>query len=190
MSKNQIQTFYTNQMKIDRYMHIPKFFKYSTPPNPVDSKLYRGGAIRNPLRLRYLQQEGFTQIIDLRSRKISKFSIERFLCELFGVKYKNFAMGSNLKELPPEEYFDAINQAIRQNKGKTYIHCQYGKHRTGLCVAHYEKHCTKKPTIEIISNLLKYGFQELEGLNFDFKNSKYRTICNNFVKKYIFTKTP
>ena len=129
--------------------------------NFIDKKLMRGAPVASPIKLLRMKKDGVNQIIDLRrSNPINKF-VEKAFCKLLGIKYSNqpssFRSGSGMTR----DYFEKVNNMIVENDGITYIHCKKGKHRTGLCVAAYEKEVMKKSNPEIIYNLYTNSFDEL-----------------------------
>lgn len=168
-------------------MQINNISFQSFKPIKVDNRLYRGKAILSPNKFAQLEELGVTQIIDLRNSAKIKGKIEKIICELFGMKYINFKYPYRLNHLPQKEFFEQINNAIVKNEGKTYIHCQYGKRRTGIAVAIYEKENTNKTPKEIIQNMLMYGFKELTektSQKINIKRKKLEKIFNDFISKY------
>lgn len=163
---------------------IPHFNNLAKSQIRVDNRLVRGGAVTCPYRLRMMKKEGITQVIDLRNSSFITGNIEKALCKLFGIKYVNFPYKHRLSSLPTQDFFERVNQQILKNKGKTYLHCQYGKRRTGICTAVYEQRYTNKTKDEIISNMINIGFQDI------FKNSrspriiKYRQIVYDFINRF------
>lgn len=82
--------------------------------------------------MKLLKEEGVTQIIDLRHR----FSLltqlkERLFCLLYGIKYIKRPITIH-KKLPGKKFFHDLADTIYANKGKTYIHCVGGLHRTNF----------------------------------------------------------
>lgn len=151
---------------------------------PVDNKLIRGRAVTCPYRLYKMKHEGITQIIDLRNSAHVESPIEKFFCKLIGIKYNNCKYPYRLNKLPDKSFFTNINNLIINNKGKTYIHCQYGKRRTGISVAIYEKEHTKKNKTEILTNLMNLGYMEIERKQKSYKIKKLKSILTDFLKKY------
>jgi len=150
----------------------------------VDEKLIRGKAVSCPWRLYKMKQDGITQIIDLRNSSLIERPIEKFFCKLFGIKYINYKYPHRLNNIPEKSFFDKVNNSINSNNGKTYIHCQYGKRRTGMCVAIYEKKFSSKSNHEIIEEMLELGYKELKLKNSSRKKRKYLKIFIDFIKKY------
>lgn len=150
----------------------------------VDDKLIRGRAVLSPYRLYQMKKEGINQVIDLRNTSYVKRPLEKFFCGLLGVKYKNFRYSYRNPELPSEDFFTRLNKTITDNEGKTYIHCEYGKRRTGVCVAVYEKFHTPKCDRDIINDMVDLGFQEIKNPNNTRKVQKIKTIYNNLLEKY------
>ena len=99
------------------------------------------GAQQGLLGLRKLKkEENVSLIVDLR-RKNSFLSVllEKFYCFILGIKHKYLPLslsGSNssLKKAC-EETIDSIG---KNEKGKTFIHCRHGKHRSVLVSAAVE----------------------------------------------------
>ena len=150
----------------------------------VDEKLIRGRSVNCPWRLHKMKKEGITQIIDLRNTSTIERPIERFFCNLLGLKYINVRYPNRLNTVPAIEFFEKINNLIRSNNGKSYIHCEYGKRRTGICVALYKKMNTDKSAKEIIEEMLDIGYKELIQKHFSPKKRKSKKIFTDFIKKY------
>ena len=158
-----------------------KLAKYQTV---VDKRLVRGRAVTCPFRLYKMQQAGITQVIDLRGSSYVKRPIEKFFCKMFGIKYNNLKYPLDSNVVPEHTFFEKVNNAIVNNNGKTYIHCGSGKKRTSVCVAVYEKSHTLKTDGEILSNILKMGFNELTHGKHGSKRDKLLYIFKDFAKKY------
>lgn len=170
-------------MKINFLTHS-KFNNFSKYQIKVDDKLSRGKAVTNPFKLRKMKKNGITQIIDLRNSSFVERPIERIFCKLLGIKYLNYKYKHRLNTLPEGDFFEKINDTITANKGKTYIHCQYGKRRTGICVAVYEKEVLKRGKDEIIRHLIRFGYKELQKGKSTTKLKKLQSIYNDFLEKY------
>ena len=97
-------------------------------PVKVNDKLIRGGATISPRKIKKMKKEGVTQIIDLRNSALFERPIEKLLCRIFGIKYINYKFSHRAKNIPGGDFFEKINQAIINNQGTTYLHCEYGKH--------------------------------------------------------------
>ncbi len=151
---------------------------------PVDNKLIRGRAVTCPYRLYKMKNEGITQIIDLRNSAYLECPIEKFFCKLLGIKYNNCKYPHRLNKIPNSEFFTNINKLILNNSGKTYIHCQYGKRRTGISVAIYEKEHTSKSKTEILNNLVNFGYMEIKEKTNSYKIKKLQSILKDFIQKY------
>ena len=162
-------------LNLPKYQHI------------VDEKLVRGRAVTSPVRLYKMKQQGINQIVDLRNNGGLKKPIERLFCKIFGIKYINHRYKHRDNNLPERSFFEKINADILQNDGKTYIHCEYGKHRCGIAVAIYEKLHTNKSNVEIIANMEKHGFYEmLDDCNpKKSKAEKYKRIFHQFLETYL-----
>ena len=142
-------------------------------PTKVDNKLMRGASVLSPFKMRTIKNNGVTQIIDLRNSAYIERPLEKLMCRLFGIKYVNYKFSHRKTDIPNKEFFERINNAITGNQGKTYVHCQYGRHRTGLAVAVYEKAHTKKTNAEIIQNMINNGYCEIISEGKTQKEKKY-----------------
>lgn len=166
-------------MKINNV--APRFARFQTV---VDNKLVRGRAVTCPLRLYKMKKAGITQIVDLRNTSYIERPLEKFFCKMLGIKYENFKYPKGLSVIPEKKFFDGINNAIVNNSGKTYIHCQSGKRRTGVCVAVYEREHSLKATGQIISKMLKSGFKDMIYGRHCAKRDRLIGVYNDFMQKY------
>lgn len=153
-------------------------------PIKVDEKLFRGASIHTAKKIKKMKSLGVTQIIDLRNTSGILGIIERILCKIYGIKYVNYKYPYRLNGVPDIDFFEKINHSIVNNNGKTYIHCRYGKRRTGVAVAIYEKKYTNKSHKDIIENMLNIGYKELLKDTFNLKREKLKKIFSEFIKKY------
>ena len=144
----------------------------------VDDNLIRGKSVTSPLRL--------YQIIDLRNTSFVKRPLEKFFCKLIGIKYQNMKYPHRMDTVPKPAFFYDVVNSIVENKGKTYIHCEHGKRRTGLCVAMYEKLRTHKPIDKIISDMVRLGFSDVFAAPSNKRSIKYYKIIKDFLKTYCF----
>ena len=157
------------------------FDKFSTRVSPG---LLRGRAVNCPYRLYQMKQAGINQIIDLRNSAFFQSRLEKFYCKLFGLKYYNFKYSYRSYHLPEHDFFEKINNTIISNDGQTYIHCQHGKRRTGICVAVYQKECLKKPYEEIFADLFNFGFRDMHTNKNPIKRKHLLSIYYDFVRRY------
>ena len=109
----------------------------------VDNQLYRGSAIFSIVKAIRVKQKGVTQVIDLRHENsffVKCFrKLEEFYCKLLNIDYvKKSFYNDNNGQLPNIDYYEGLIQQINSSP-KTYIHCHFGKHRTGFAVAMYQK---------------------------------------------------
>ncbi len=153
-------------------MKIQNNFRY------VDNKFVRGDYVFSPLKLYGMKQKGINQIIDLRQENKLKKGIEKLFCKILNIEYINKPLSFKNKDFPTKTYFENINKLICENKGTTYLHCKKGKHRTGLCVAAYEKEVMHKTNPEIIYNLYTDSFSDL------IKNGEKRKSLNDAITKF------
>lgn len=165
-------------MKINPKTNLPNYMHI------VDDKLIRGKALTSPLIIYKIKRQNITQIIDLRNTSTIKRPLEKFFCKLFGIKYVNCKYPHRLNYVPDIDFFNRINTLIRNNNGKTYIHCEYGKRRTGISVAIYEQQYLKKDKYSIIQNMLDLGYKELKSNSKSSKAVRLKTIFNDFLNKY------
>ncbi len=172
---------------------IPKIRISKFNPIEVDEKLIRSRALSCPNQLKKLKNSGVTQIIDLRcipkeQTQVIPSIIERIFCKLLKIKYKSFEYSHKTENIPSNEFFEKINNEIRNNHGKTCIHCRHGKRRTGICVAIYEKIFTSKTDKEILDELYTLGFKDSINKNNKKVSNKARkkliNIYNNFIEKF------
>ena len=154
----------------------------------VDNNLVRGKAITSPIHLYQMKKAGINQIIDLRNTSFIKRPIEKFFCRIFGIKYQNLKYPHRMNTVPKPDFFYNVINSIVENRGKTYIHCQYGKRRTGVCVALYEKLRTNKPIDTIIKDMVKSGFSDIFENPSSKRSKKYYRILKDFMKTYCFPK--
>ncbi len=153
----------------------------------VDDKLIRGKAVTSPYRLYTMKQNNITQIIDLRNTSYIKKYIEKFFCKLFGIKYVNIKYSHRLDNLPEENLFQQVVNAITGNPKQTYMHCEKGKRRAGIIAAYYEKKSLNKSNEEVIDNLMNNGFSNLN--IHTPKGKKYIGILTEFIDTYLHPKS-
>ncbi len=162
--------------------------KIFTPKLPnyvksIDEKLLYGHAMYNPYRLYSLKKNNVTQIIDLRNTGSLSKMLEKTFCKLMGIKYVNCRYPHRLSNLPEENFFQNVNDAILSNDKLTYMHCLYGKRRTGITVAYYELKNTRKTPVQVLSDLIDIGFDKL---NLETKRGrKYFGILTEFIDRYL-----
>ena len=160
------------------------FYGLCKKPVIVDNKLMRGCAISSPFKLKKMKEEGITQIIDLRNSARIESPFEKLMCNLLGIKYQHCNFSHRLNELPSNDFFETINKLIISNKGKSYVQCEYGKHRTGLVVAIYEKLHTQNRDKKIIENLINNGYKEITKEGKTNKEKKYIGLYQQMMDRY------
>lgn len=153
-----------------------KLMLLPTKINYVDEKLCRGNAIFSPVKALRLKAQGVSQVIDLRSSHdiISEALklLERLYCKLLKIDYVNSLFySSSANNVPEKKYFDDLNKQIGDKK--TYIHCHYGLHRTGMAVAMYQKN-KNLPKDTVIKQLLTN----------EWNNDKVMKTLKDFLKTY------
>lgn len=150
----------------------------------VDDKLIRGNAIRTYCEIKKIKQAGITQIIDLRNTSLIWRKIEKILCKIVGIKYINHRFSRRATTIPNRDYFEKLIQDIINNEGTTYIHCEYGKHRTGIAVAIYEILHSKKSITEIIKEMIDNGYDEMLRNGNSKKEQNYRRLYKQMIDQY------
>lgn len=159
---------------------LPKFIK------PVDNKLLRGEYVISPRTIHKLKQNDVTQIIDLRNSSPILEYIEKIFCNIFNIKYHNLKYPHRLNDLPSEDFLLKIADLIKNNEHKTYMHCHFGRRRTGICTAFYELQTKNKTKDVIINEMLENDFLKTEN-NRSSKNKlkKYTKLFNDFIDTYM-----
>lgn len=141
----------------------------------VDNRLSRGSAVFTPIRAARLKLIGVEQIIDLRggTKAGSSFvkTLEKFYCKLFKIKYINIPLAFSRKSIPSQNSLKDVVSTLNGNNLKTYIHCHYGRHRTGECIALYQKSNNQNET-KIINDLLDNGWNNKK----DFAENSYQSL--------------
>ena len=181
MGKNFLYKFYFDMHIHSENCHSINFKSYLKNPIKVDRKLIRGSCVTSPLKLLSLKKEGVTQIIDLRNSSFKK-PLEKLWCKIFNIKYVDFKYPHRLNNLPQRDFFEKVNNTILENNGTTYIHCEKGKRRSGMCQAFYELSCSKKSLAHIKMTLLDC-FQEFLVNPQTKRAKKYQKIFNEFIEK-------
>ena len=133
----------------------------------VDDKLYRGNAIFSPIKAYRIKMKGVTQVIDLRGKDnifVNGFKfLEKLYCKWFNIDYVQMGFSLVNNEIPNIDYFKSLIMQIDNGKS-TYLHCHYGRHRTGFAVAMYQK--AKGVAKDIIFKQLKsYGWNTINQKN-------------------------
>jgi len=113
----------------------------------VDNKLIRGSRplFRDVLKLK---KEGVNQIICVSSKH---HYVEKLACKLSHinfVQYKRSILDNTF--LGFDDYKNITNN-IKNNDGKTFLHCGLGLHRTAECVAAYNIFEKGKPFIKTLT---------------------------------------
>lgn len=109
---------------------------FALPPDfhKVTRNIYRGGRPTGD-DLRELAALGFDSIVNLENDPIV-VRIEAGLAAALHMKFVNIPLSAG--EIPEDAAIDdAIDQLAHVRSGKTFVHCQRGKDRTGVVVALY-----------------------------------------------------
>ena len=103
----------------------------------IDSCLSRSA---QPLQenLKWLKEQGVTDIINLRNMSKDKFDEGRYVKDL-GMNYHSIpSVTKFIKNENAEEILDVI-ESVKHKGGKVHIHCDHGSDRTGLISYVYER---------------------------------------------------
>lgn len=148
----------------------------------VDDRLSRGSAVFTPIKAARLKMDGVKQVIDLRggTKSGSSFlqSLEKLYCKIFNIKYINVPLSFSQKSIPKGRSFQKVVETLNNNSSKTYIHCHYGRHRTGECIALYQKKNNKNEE-DILHCLMENGWNKKD----DFLENSYQSLLL-FLKTY------
>lgn len=123
----------------------------------VDNKLIRGSkpGFRDVYKLK---KEGVTQILCITSKR---HLLERAACKLTGIKFVRHDKNALKYRFLNLDDFKTITSQIQNNKGKSFIHCHSGLHRTGECVAAYHiLNGKKKPMQAITEDIFQKNYFE------------------------------
>jgi protein tyrosine phosphatase (PTP) superfamily phosphohydrolase (DUF442 family) len=99
----------------------------------VDWKLCRG-AQPNAAGLEALAKDGVTLVINLRQPG-DTWAVEEQTCTDLKMRYVNVPLSGVMA--PTDENVRLLIALINENRGKAFIHCQYGCDRTGTIIACY-----------------------------------------------------
>jgi protein-tyrosine phosphatase len=101
----------------------------------IDNFLFRGPQLK-PENFKRLQYLGINTIVDFR---VIGQKAEAKLAQKYGMDYVNIPINPVLKvkDTKINKFFELVDNA-RQNNKKIFIHCRYGKDRTGLFAAMYK----------------------------------------------------
>lgn len=156
----------------------------------IDNRLYTGKPVPSLCAMYNMKKMGVTQVIDLREDAYMYRLFEKFACYLFGIKYKNIKIDTDTSSIPTMKFFKNINKTITHNEGKTYLHCKYGRHRTGMCIAAYEKEVLNKDNINVYINLTNRFSELIEQTGNQKLQKKLETVYQKFIKKYHLNEAP
>lgn len=151
----------------------------------IDGRLYTGKPATSVSKCYQMKKAGITQVIDLRKDDTASRILEQILCKMFGIKYHNFKVNTDTNDIPSTNFFKKVNDLIIKNKGNTYLHCRFGRHRTGMCVAAYEQEILKKDKGNIIDELAN-NFADVLGNHGDKRlKQKLGIVLNKFAKRHL-----
>ena len=127
MEINQINSINFNQLP-NKSLHVDEYLIRGAHPSIAD--VFR------------LKKEGVNQIYDLRQKSWRRSRLpEKVACKIVGIDYNPMPFSFLYDKNPTLEDFEKVSKSIKENGdkgGKTFIHCNSGKHRTAQFVAFYE----------------------------------------------------
>ena len=97
----------------------------------VDDHVYRSAQLQ-PSEVVELKELGISTVINLRERPVKW---EKEAVEAAGMKYYNIPMSSTKR--PKLDTVNYVLKLMEESKGKVLVHCNGGRHRTGLIIAIY-----------------------------------------------------
>ncbi len=119
----------------------------------MDERFYRGAQPKEQ-DYRDLQALGIKTVIDLRDDPVS---YERRDVEALGMRYVNIPMSDS--DYPKSEQIDAfLKLANDPAKRKFYVHCEGGRHRTGVIGAVYRFNFYHWNFDQVYSEMKTYDF--------------------------------
>lgn len=105
----------------------------------VDENLYRGRKPESPNEIRQLKDMGISTIIDLSTDRGRMNEAECAAQNDIGYVELPFELYPGPANEQLERFFDVTKNA-KENNEKVYVHCTYGRDRTGLMVNLYKIH--------------------------------------------------
>lgn len=150
------------------------------------------GARQGLSGLRQLRnEEAVTQIIDLRSAKDLKKLNEFLLCKALGLRYESYPLELMNKTPLRPQILENISNSIQKNQdGRTFVHCNSGRHRSLFIAAMEEFKNGNIKTFDDFKEFLHNGdFYKLRkkvkyGIKFNLtpEDIRFRTENLNFQK--------
>lgn len=134
--------------------------------------------------LKELKKQGVTLVIDLRSKyQLLQRTQEEIYCRLLGLK-RIFLPSQLLKNLPDIKTFLQFNKLVKNNDGKTYVHCRSGRHRTNFFVVFNELTNGEKTIPNIMKYLKENGFYNVQHKEYKI-NGKIKTKKEIYIERVI-----
>ena len=123
----------------------------------VSEQLFRG-AQPHPSNLSELKKLGITTIVDLRSESPHTRDEERSRAESLGIRFVSIPVGgfSNPTSAQLAQFFALLRESPPQ---KIFVHCEYGKDRTGVFIAAYRIAFDHWSADQAASEMLAFGFR-------------------------------
>jgi tyrosine-protein phosphatase SIW14 len=122
----------------------------------VSDNIFRG-AQPNLASFPLLKQLGITTIVNLRSESAGKVEKERREAERQGMRYVYIPIGGFSN--PTDEQLATFFNLLRQTPAPTvFVHCEFGRDRTGVIVAAYRIAFQNWSADQAMSEMLAFGF--------------------------------
>jgi tyrosine-protein phosphatase SIW14 len=123
----------------------------------ISDSLFRG-AQPELSHLDELKKLGVTNIVDLRLESSSTRERERVQAESLGMRFVSIPVGgfSTPTSAQLAEFFSLIRETPRKN---IFVHCEYGKDRTGVFIASYRIAFDHWTADQAITEMRAFGFK-------------------------------
>ncbi len=122
----------------------------------INDHLYRGSQ-PSLNELSELKKLGITTVIDLRAESPQTAEQERIRVEALGLRFQRIPIGgfSNPKDSDLIDFF----QVVRDSPSQTvFVHCEFGKDRTGVMIAAYRIAFENWSSNQALSEMMQFGF--------------------------------
>lgn len=135
--------------------------KLSIPLHPyiqkVSSKFYRGSHIK-PEDIQTIAQKGINVVISLKAETAKNMKNLSSAYKKYGIEYINVPLNPFSES---EENVGKIIDILQQRSDKSiYVHCSFGKDRTGLVTALYRTIFENWNPEKALSEMREFGYRE------------------------------